>query len=157
MLLMELDWGKTARWPGWIPGSRLFTFASRIGVDPTDSSEMVLQKRVVVLLAVGTLPFTILWSVIYYAAGAPLAAAIPALYSVVTPVNTLVFSWTRNLGYYRFTQLLLTLLLPWLVMMTLGGFKESSGVIIWAALCPLVALLLGDLRRTMLWIVGFVG
>lgn len=154
---MELDGGKPARRPGGRLGSRLFALAGRIGVDLTDSSETMLQKRLVVLLAVGTLPFTVLWSVIYYAAGAPLAAAIPALYSVVTPINTLVFAWTRNLGTYRFTQLLLTLLLPWLVTMTLGGFKESSVVIVWAALCPLVALLLGDLRHTMPWIVGFVG
>ena len=48
------------------------------------------------------------------------------------------------------------LILPWLVMMSLGGFRESSVVIIWAALCPLVSLLLEDLRRTLLWIVGFV-
>ena len=48
------------------------------------------------------------------------------------------------------------LILPWLLMMSLGGFKESSVVIVWAALCPLASLLLEDLRQTVLWIVGFV-
>ncbi|MDP1752613.1 MAG: adenylate/guanylate cyclase domain-containing protein [Reyranella sp.] len=156
-LRMEFDWGKAAR-PGRLSGYArgLAALAGRIGVDPTDSSETVLQKRLVVLLAVGTLPFTVLWSAIYFVAGAPIAAAIPAAYSLITPINTLVFAWTRNLGFYRFTQLLLTLFLPWLVMLSLGGFKESSVVIIWAALCPLVSLLLEDLRETVLWIVGFV-
>jgi guanylate cyclase len=41
-------------------------------------------------------------------------------------------------------------------MMSLGGFKNSSAVIMWAALCPVVSLLVEDLRQTMLWIVGFV-
>ena len=50
----------------------------------------------------------------------------------------------------------MTLVLPWLVTMSLGGFKNSSAVIIWAALCPLVSLLVEDLRQTVLWIVGFV-
>jgi adenylate cyclase len=50
----------------------------------------------------------------------------------------------------------MTLVLPWVVMMSLGGFKESSVVIIWAALCPIVSLLVGVLRQTVLWIVGFV-
>ena len=50
----------------------------------------------------------------------------------------------------------MTLVLPWAVMTSLGGFKESSVVIIWAALCPLVSLLVEDLRQTVLWIVGFV-
>ncbi len=134
----------------------LVRWAGRIGTDPTDSGEVALQKRLVVVLCVGTLPLTALWSAIYFAAGVPLAAAIPAFYTAFTPVNTAVFAWTRNLGLYRFTQLLLILLLPFLLMLVLGGFHESSVVIIWAALCPLGALLLEELRRTLLWIVGFV-
>ena len=99
---------------------------------------------------------TVLWSVTYFAAGVPLAASAPAVYSVVTPINTALLVWTRNFRLYRFTQLLMILVLPWVVMTSLGGFKESSVVIIWAALCPLVSLLVEDLRRTVLWIVGFV-
>ncbi|HTE80368.1 MAG TPA: adenylate/guanylate cyclase domain-containing protein, partial [Reyranella sp.] len=36
------------------------------------------------------------------------------------------------------------------------GFRESSVVVIWAALCPLASLLIEDLRDTLLWILGFV-
>lgn len=142
----------------WLSGGsrRVVDWAGRIGIDPADSNELALQKRLVVVLCVGTLPLTILWSAIYFAAGVPLAAAIPAFYSAFTPLNTAVFAWTRNLGLYRFTQLLLILILPFLLMMVLGGFRESSVVIIWAALCPLGSLLLEELRRTLLWIVGFV-
>jgi adenylate cyclase len=134
----------------------LMALAGRIGVDPNESSEIALQRRLVVMLSVGTLPLTILWSVIYLAAGAPLAASIPAIYSLITPANTLLFAFTRRLGLYRFTQLLMILILPWLVMMSLGGFKQSSVVIIWAALCPLTSLLIEDPRSTVLWIAGFV-
>jgi guanylate cyclase len=42
------------------------------------------------------------------------------------------------------------------VTLSLGGFKQSSVVIIWAALCPLGSLLLEDLRSTSFWILGFV-
>ena len=97
-----------------------------------------------------------LWSAIYLAAGVPIAAAIPAFYSIFTPINTAIFAWSRNLGFYRFTQLLTILILPWLVTMSLGGFTELSVVIIWSALCPLGSLLLEDLRRTLFWILGFV-
>ena len=154
---MEQD-RATGRRLGWVLDytNRVVAAAGRIGIDPTDSNEVALQKRLTVVLSAGTLPFTILWSVIYFAAGAPLSAAVPASYSIVAPINTLVFAWTRNLGFYRFTQLLLILILPWVLMMSLGGFKESSVVVIWAALCPLASLLLEDLRQTVLWIVGFV-
>jgi adenylate cyclase len=130
--------------------------AGRIGAAPSDSSELALQKHLIVSLSVGLLPLTFLWSVIYFIAGAPLSAAIPGLYTLIAPINTAVFAWTRNLVVYRFTQLLIFLILPWLLMLSLGGFKNSSVVIIWAALCPLAALLLEDLRRTVFWILGFV-
>jgi adenylate cyclase len=130
--------------------------AGRIGAAPTDSSELALQKRLIVSLSLGLLPLTLLWSIIYFAAGAPLSATIPGLYTIIAPINTAVFAWTRNLVVYRFIQLLIILILPWLLMMSLGGFANSSVVIIWAALCPLAALLLEDLRRTVFWILGFV-
>ena len=143
---------------GWVAdyAKGLIALAGHIGLDPADSVETVLQKRLVVVLCVGTLPLTILWSAIYLAAGVPLAAAIPAFYSLFTPFNTALFAWTRNLGFYRFTQLSIILLLPFLLMLCLGGFRESSVVIIWAALCPLGSLLLEELRQTLFWIVGFV-
>jgi hypothetical protein len=41
-------------------------------------------------------------------------------------------------------------------MLSLGGFRESSVVIMWAALCFLESLLLDDRPRTLIWVVGFV-
>ena len=155
---MEQDRAKGGRRLGWVSdyAKGLVALAGRIGLDPTDSHETALQKRLVVVLCAGTLPLTVLWSAIYLAVGVPLAAAIPGFYSIITPINTAIFAWTRNLGFYRFTQLLTILILPWLLMMCLGGFRESSVVIIWAALCPLGSLLLEELRQTLFWIVGFV-
>lgn len=119
--------------------------------------ETALQKRLVVLLCVATLPLTILWSIIYYAAGAPLAASVSAFYSFVTPINTLLFAFTRNLGFYRASQFLMILILPWLVTISLGGFKEASVVIVWAALSPLASLLIdANLRHAALWIAAFL-
>jgi adenylate cyclase len=129
----------------------------RMGVAPTGSAELTLQRRLIVSLLVGLLPLTFLWSVIYFAAGAPLSAAVPGLYMIIAPINTAIFAWNRNLVVYRFVQLLTFLVLPWLLMMSLGGFKTSSVVIIWAALCPLTALLLEDPRQAVCWILGFVG
>lgn len=142
----------------WISGriAQLSALARHIGLEAGDSEETALRKRVAVALFAGTLPFTIAWSGIYLVAGAPLAAAIPGFYSVFTPINTFIFARTRNLALYRFIQLLLVLILPWLVMISLGGFRQSSAVIMWAALSPLGSLLLDDLRRTLFWIAGFV-
>ena len=128
----------------------------RIGADPTDSSDVALQKRLAASLSLAVVPAAVLWSAMYFAAGAGLAGFIPGSYAIIAPANTALFAATRHLGFYRFTQLLMFLLLPWLLMMSLGGFKNSSAVIIWAALCPLGSVILGDLRGTLYWLVGFI-
>ena len=131
-------------------------WVGRIGTAAADTNEVALQKRLAVVLCAGTLPLTTLWSVIYLLMHTPLAAVAPVFYTVFTLANTALFAWTRNLKFYRFTQLLVILILPWLVTIALGGFQQSSAVIVWAALCPLGSLLLEEPRRTLLWIVGFV-
>ena len=155
---MERDEAPDTHRLRWHTGAaaRLVSLAGRVGADSHESGDAALQRRLLVLLAVGTLPLTLLWSVTYFAAGAPLAALAPAVYSVVTPINTALLGWTRNFHLYRFTQLLMTLVLPWLVMMSLGGFRQSSVVIVWAALCPICSLLVENLSQTVVWIVGFV-
>jgi adenylate cyclase len=155
---MERDGTQGISLFAWASGAaaKLVALAGRVGSDPHEGGEAALQRRLLVLMAVGTLPMTVLWSAVYLAVGAPLAAAAPAVYSVVTPINTALLGWTRNFRLYRFTQLLMTLVLPWAVMMSLGGFKPSSVVIVWAALCPLCSLLVENLRHTLGWIVGFV-
>ena len=131
-------------------------WVGRIGTAAADTNEVALQKRLAVVLCAGTLPLTTLRSIIYPLMDAPLAAAAPVFYTIFTLANTALFAWTRNLEFYRFTQLLVILILPWLVTIALGGFEQSSVVIVWAALCPLGSLLLEEPRRTLLWIVGFV-
>ena len=131
-------------------------WVGQIGTAAADTNEVALQKRLAVALCAGTLPLTTLWSVIYLLMDAPLAAVAPVFYTVFTLANTALFAWTRNLEFYRFTQLLVILILPWLVTIALGGFQQSSVVIVWAALCPLGSLLLEEPRRTLRWIVGFV-
>ncbi len=62
----------------------------------------------------------------------------------------------RRYELLRRAQLGLTLLLPFLLMLALGGFVNSSAVILWAILSPLGALLLGGRRQATYWFVAFV-
>jgi hypothetical protein len=74
---------------GWaaVASAKLVALAARVGADPLETGDVALQRLVMVLMAVGVLPLTILWTVVYLVAGAPLAAAAPAIYSVATPIN----------------------------------------------------------------------
>jgi guanylate cyclase len=135
---------------------RLTRRVADIGSNPSDSEEVALQKRLAVSLSLAIVPLALAWSAIYLAMDAPLAASIPGSYVLLAPVNTAIFALSRNIRLYRFGQLSMFLVLPWLLMMSLGGFRNSSAVIIWAALAPLAALLFEDLHRTLAWLLGFM-
>ena len=70
---MEKDGAPDIHQFGWATGAaaRLVALAGRVGADPLESSDVALQRRLLVSMSVGTLPMTILWSVIYFAAGRP--------------------------------------------------------------------------------------
>ena len=93
----------------------------------------------------------------YYLFGEPLAAAIPLSYGVISLLSIIHFALV---GWYRFfliSQLTLILLLPFLLMVVLGGYIEGSAVIMWSMLCPMAAMLFDKPRRAVGWFVAFVG
>lgn len=129
---------------------------ARIGADQRDSGDVALQKMILVSVVLASSVAAALWGLVYMAAGARTAGAIPAAYSVLSLADTVLFSVFRCYAVYRFTQLMLILLLPCLMMVCLGGFQNSSAVILWSTLCPLGALVVHDLRAARFWFWSFL-
>jgi guanylate cyclase len=136
---------------------KLLGWLAKIGSDPADDRNTALQKRLVLALSLVPVPAGVIWTATYLAVGAGPASWIPFAYTVIATANTALFAAWRSLAVYRFSQLLLTLLLPLALSLGLGGFGPSAAVVLWSALCPLAALLLGELRRATGWFLGFVG
>jgi adenylate cyclase len=124
---------------------------AQIGADRRDSDEVALQKVILVCVVLASAVAAALWGLVYIAVGARTAGAIPAAYSVLSVANTVLFGMYRRYQVYRFTQLTLILLLPWLMTISLGGFHNASAVILWSTLCPLGALVVHDLRAASRW------
>jgi adenylate cyclase len=124
---------------------------AQIGADQRDSDDVALQKMILISVVLTSAVAAALWGLIYIAVGARTAGAIPAAYSVLSLANTVLFGMFRRYQVYRFTQLSLILLLPWLMTISLGGFHNSSAVILWSTLCPLGALVVHDLRTASRW------
>ena len=136
---------------------RTFNFIGRIGATRDETDDMRLQRN---LLVLGTLMFIVagaLWGLTYMFFGEYLAGGIPFGYSVFSMLSVVMFALTRRYGFFRFSQLLLILLLPFFLMVALGGFINSSAVILWAFICPLGALLFDEPRNAPRWFVAFMG
>ncbi|HSL28168.1 MAG TPA: adenylate/guanylate cyclase domain-containing protein [Anaerolineales bacterium] len=128
-----------------------------LGADRDDSDEIRLQKT---LLTLGSFMFIAagaLWAILYFSFGEYLAGSIPLGYVMISCLSLLVFHWTRRYRLFLFTQLLLILFLPFLLMIALGGFIKSSAVILWSLLSPLGAMLFDEPRYGLRWLAAYLG
>jgi adenylate cyclase len=129
---------------------------ARIGVLPTDDDDEALRKETLVLAASLITVLAVAWVVTYWTLGLYLAAAIPLAYQVTSIVNLLVFARTKRYRVFRACELGLSLVLPFLLQLSLGGFVPSSGVVLWSFTAPLGALLFAGRREAIRWGVAFL-
>jgi guanylate cyclase len=127
----------------------------KVGADPADSEEIRIQKRMLVAITGLVMVFGAVWGAAYWLLGEPLAGAIPGGYSLLTFINLVVFSKTRQYQLFRALQLLFFLALPFFLQVALGGFVGSSAVILWALTAPLGALVMQGRRESVPWMIGF--
>jgi adenylate cyclase len=136
---------------------KIFGWVASIGADPNDDDDIRLRKS---LLVVCAFPFVFAgagWGLMYILFGEPLAGMIPLSYAVISLLSIIHFGLTRRYHFFRYSQLILILLLPFFLMVMLGGFVNGSAVILWALICPLGALLFDEPSHAPRWFLAFVG
>ncbi len=136
---------------------RLLKLLSSVGHNRADAPDVTLQKSLLVASTLMMGSFAILWGALYFAQGEPIAAAIPWGYTAACFASVLIFHVTQRYRLFRFSQLLFSLLLPFLLMLELGGFADGSAVILWSLTSPLGALLFCSPREALAWFAGFLG
>ena len=134
----------------------LFVNLGRLGAEPEDSDDVRLQKTLLLASSLMLGVLAIIWGLIYLYFGEPLAAAIPLLYSALSAISIAIYITSHRYQLFRFSQILLTLLLPFLLMIALGGIVNSSAVILWSLMSPLGALLFANRLRARLWFIAYL-
>ena len=76
------------------------TRIERIGVDPADSDELRLKKRLLVAIALMVSPAALLWGSVFLLSGEPIAALLPLLYAGFSSVSILLFALTRRMRFF---------------------------------------------------------
>jgi len=137
--------------------NRFISKIAAIGADPGDDDDIRLQKSLLVLCSVPFIFAGIAWGLMYFFLGEPLAAAIPFSYGVISFLSIAHFGFTRRYQTFRFSQLTLILLLPFLLMLALGGFVLGSSVILWSLNCPMGAMVFDKPKNAPRWFLAFVG
>lgn len=133
----------------------LAPFAS-IGAIPGETDEQRLRRELLVGLALAISVLAICWGLLYVAFGEPLGGAIPLTYTVLSLLSIVLFTIARRYDVFRFTQLSLMLVLPFALMVVLGGFVPSSVVALWAFVAPLGALAFASPREAVRWFAAYL-
>jgi class 3 adenylate cyclase len=123
---------------------------------PDDTSDQRLRKAILVFLASIYCVAGIIWGISYFALGLPLSGIIPLAYSFLSGLSLFYLFWTKRYGVFRFTQLSLILLLPFLLQYSLGGFAASSTVMIWSILSPVGALMFAGTSSALPWFLAYL-
>jgi signal transduction histidine kinase/CheY-like chemotaxis protein len=121
-----------------------------------DDEDTLRKKRLLLLVTLAKASVCPMWYGLYFLAGASRAAFGPLLYQVLTLGSVAYFMKNRNLARFRFRQELLILLAPIYIHLALGGFAASSGVVLWAFLAPLIAILFHGAKESLPWFLVLV-
>ena len=128
-----------------------------IGASPSDLSELRVRKAVLLLSSTLMASLATVWIATYAALGVWLSAAIPLGYQLASAASIYTFARTHRYLLFRRSQLVMSLLLPFALQWSLGGFETSSAVCLWAITAPLGALLFAGARQALPWFVAFLG
>ena len=137
-------------------GERLLRLAEGLICEESDTGDARLRKTLLMAAVLAEWPAALGWGVIYLVFGEPLAALVPLSYVVMVSANIVVFWSTRRLAPFRLIHLSTTLLLPFLLMLALGGFMASSAVVLWAVIAPMGALIFTSRKEAGIWVIAFV-
>ena len=129
---------------------------AHVGADPADSEEVRLRKATLTLSSTLMAGMAVVWVVTYWSLGLWRSGLIPFVYQLASVMSLVVFARTKRYQLFCVSQLSMSLVLPFLLQASLGGFGVSSAVALWAFTAPLGALLFVGVRRAVPWFGAFV-
>lgn len=135
--------------------SQLSAAVSKIGEAPGLDEAALLRRRLLVYMGLLMSGGGVLWGTIALSQGLIAASVIPYGYVVLTAFNLVHFKKSLDFERTRFFQVLISLLLPFLFQISLGGFASSGVVMLWSMLAIVGALTFSTSRHVVFWLVMY--
>jgi len=79
------------------------------------------------------------------------ASTIPFGYTLFTSLNFIYFHRSKNFRIVRFIQVLMSLLLPFIFQVMLGGATQTGGVMLWAFLALIGSMTFQNIKQSVIW------
>lgn len=140
------------------PDSAPTSFFRRLqnaGIRPQDREELRLNKSLL-MLATGLISVAIMvWVTIYSVLGPQFSTTVPFAFQLLLAGNMLLYIRTGNFDFFRVSQLGLFLFLPFLAQWIGGTIISTSGVLLWALLAPVGAILCIGPQQSIGWFIAW--
>jgi class 3 adenylate cyclase len=126
------------------------------GIEPDDSEELRLNKSLL-MLATGLVSVaTMVWVTIYTILGPAFSTTLPFAFQLLLAGNMLFYIKSRNFEFFRVSQLGLFLFLPFVALWAGGTIISTSGVMLWALLAPVGAILCIGVNQSIGWFIAWL-
>jgi len=98
----------------------------------------------------------VLWLAIYWIMGLHFSANVPLVYQLISVASLVHYLKTKKFEIFRFVQLSLFLFVPFVMQWTIGNAVTASGVMLWALLAPVGALVVSGWRESVPWFIAYI-
>jgi guanylate cyclase len=137
------------QWPKFV------SFLYGVGAEPDDSEDIKLRKAIMVAAHLMGISFGMVYAAYYYSLGNMFGALSTIAWAIITGLNLVLFSRTRNFRRFRDVVLLTVLIVPLLQQLSEGGYTAGATVIFAILVAPF-ALIAADLRQATYWYMGLI-
>jgi adenylate cyclase len=122
----------------------------------TYAQEDKLQKDLLIFACAFMNLAVVLWLAIYWYMGLHFSANVPLVYQLISVVSLVYYFKTRKFEIFRFVQLSLFLFVPFIMQWSIGNSVTASGVMLWALLAPVGALVVSGWRESVPWFIAYI-
>jgi adenylate cyclase len=136
-------------------GPRWLRSLADCAIAPYDDSDTRVRKRSLAMSAAIGATIVLPWALFYIWLGLGRVSVYPLFFVVLSVFGLIYASRTKQIGFLLNSQLAAYLILPVLVHISLGGFVNSSGAIMYAAVGVIGALSYANASRAGIWFAGF--
>jgi len=121
-----------------------------------DTQEDKLHKDLLIF-ACGFMNLAVaLWLALYWMMGLHFPANVPLGYQLISVVSLVYYLKTKRFKPFRFVQLSLFLFSPFMMQWSIGSSVTSSGIMLWALLAPIGALVVSGWRESVPWFIAYI-
>lgn len=122
----------------------------------TDTQEERLRKNLLVFACAFMNLAVMLWLAIYWTMGLNFPANVPLIYQLISVASLVYYFRTKRFRPFRFVQLNLFLFAPFIMQWSIGTTVTLSGVMLWALLAPVGALVVAGWRESIPWFIAYI-